>query len=251
MDDSFTSFTKSGEGFTVVLEDCVGTGRAFGGGVVYPTVRAGEPLDPTVLRSYCTGAAHMALSWVTSESLSVDDSGEVHDLTIRSFGVLRSDEVPHVDVTIAEEETEPVAVSDAVFAAVLEQEGVALDLENREEVIDAYQAIIRNARAYSPDAVIDGVEVAEMVVVLPRPVGRNEQRPVAVLAEDELAETAAQLDPGLVVAEADFFSVGRIVFQLDAEAHGQAVVQLFGTDHGQNQQENDRRVSKYSASFLL
>ena len=34
---------RSGEGFTVTVEDCVGTGRAFGGGVVYPTVRPGEP----------------------------------------------------------------------------------------------------------------------------------------------------------------------------------------------------------------
>ncbi|HEX2973594.1 MAG TPA: hypothetical protein VHP11_14765 [Tepidisphaeraceae bacterium] len=34
---------KSGEGFTVQVEDCVGTGRAFGGGVVYPIVRPGEP----------------------------------------------------------------------------------------------------------------------------------------------------------------------------------------------------------------
>jgi hypothetical protein len=34
---------KSGEGFTVIVEDCVGTGRAFGGGIVYPTARAGEP----------------------------------------------------------------------------------------------------------------------------------------------------------------------------------------------------------------
>lgn len=34
---------KSGEGFTVVVEDCVGIGRAFGAGVVYPTVRLGEP----------------------------------------------------------------------------------------------------------------------------------------------------------------------------------------------------------------
>lgn len=30
-------------GFTVIVEDCVGVGRAFGGGVCYPTVRAGEP----------------------------------------------------------------------------------------------------------------------------------------------------------------------------------------------------------------
>lgn len=34
---------RSGEGFTVTVEDCVGTGRAFGGGVAYPTVRPGEP----------------------------------------------------------------------------------------------------------------------------------------------------------------------------------------------------------------
>ncbi len=34
---------KSGEGFTVIVENCVGTGRAFGGGVVYPIVRPGEP----------------------------------------------------------------------------------------------------------------------------------------------------------------------------------------------------------------
>ena len=34
---------KSGEGFTVVVEDCIGTGRAFGGGVCYPVVRPGEP----------------------------------------------------------------------------------------------------------------------------------------------------------------------------------------------------------------
>jgi hypothetical protein len=38
---------KSGAGFTVVVEDCVSTGRAFGGGVCYPTVR---PEEPTVFR---------------------------------------------------------------------------------------------------------------------------------------------------------------------------------------------------------
>jgi acetyltransferase len=41
--------------------------------------------------------------------------------------------------------------------------GVALDLEDKEEVIDAYQAILRNARAYKTDAKIEGVEVSEMV----------------------------------------------------------------------------------------
>jgi acetyltransferase len=41
--------------------------------------------------------------------------------------------------------------------------GVALDLEDRKEAIDAYQAILRNARAYKADANIEGVEVSEMV----------------------------------------------------------------------------------------
>lgn len=35
---------KSGSGFTVVVEDCVGIGRAFGGGFGYPVVREAEPL---------------------------------------------------------------------------------------------------------------------------------------------------------------------------------------------------------------
>ncbi len=41
--------------------------------------------------------------------------------------------------------------------------GVALDLEDRDEVIDAYQAIMRNSKSRMPDARIQGVEVAEMV----------------------------------------------------------------------------------------
>jgi hypothetical protein len=48
---------KSGEGFTVVVEDCVGTGRAFGGGVAYPTVRENEP--SVFRRCY-----FLALDWV-------------------------------------------------------------------------------------------------------------------------------------------------------------------------------------------
>ena len=41
--------------------------------------------------------------------------------------------------------------------------GVALDLVTRDEVIDAYQAIMRSCRAYKADALIQGVEVVEMV----------------------------------------------------------------------------------------
>ena len=48
---------KSGEGFTVLVEDCVGTGRAFGGGVAYPIVR---PDEPSVFRR----CYFLALDWV-------------------------------------------------------------------------------------------------------------------------------------------------------------------------------------------
>jgi xanthine dehydrogenase small subunit len=81
-------------------------------------VRCGEPLDEVVLRSYCVGAAHMGLSWVCSEGLTVDEHGVVHDLTIRSFGVLRAVDMPPVEVTIEADDGPPVNGSDAVFVAV-------------------------------------------------------------------------------------------------------------------------------------
>lgn len=81
-------------------------------------VACGDPLDEVVLRSYCVGAAHMALSWVTSEGLVVDEDGVVHDLTVRSFGVLRAVDTPPIHVTIEPSSGPAVNGSDAVFAAV-------------------------------------------------------------------------------------------------------------------------------------
>ena len=81
-------------------------------------IDAGDPLDAITLRSYAIGAAHMAWSWVTSESLTVDTKGEVHDLTIRSFGITRSADTPHINVTIEPSQHPPLPASDTVFAAV-------------------------------------------------------------------------------------------------------------------------------------
>ena len=81
-------------------------------------VACGDPLDPVVLRSYCIGAAHMALGWVRSEAIAVDGTGVIHDLTIRSFGILRARDTPAIEVDVADGEGEPVNGSDAVFAAV-------------------------------------------------------------------------------------------------------------------------------------
>ncbi|GIU86181.1 MAG: hypothetical protein KatS3mg009_0696 [Acidimicrobiia bacterium] len=87
---------------------------------VHVEVAAGDPLDPVVLRSYAIGAAHMALGWVLTESIAVDPrTGEVQDLTIRSFGIVRPAHVPPVHVTVLRDDApaRPRA-ADAVFAAV-------------------------------------------------------------------------------------------------------------------------------------
>jgi hypothetical protein len=83
------------------------------------TVDAGEVLDEVVLRSFCIGAAHQALGWVGSEGIAVDPAGTVHDLTIRSFGILAARDMPPVSVTVPRDSDGPaVNGSDAVFAAV-------------------------------------------------------------------------------------------------------------------------------------
>ena len=101
---------------------CPGGGSATAAvgadGMISVQVRAGCPLDETVLRSYCTGSAHMAYSWVSSESLGVDPDGTVHDLTVRSFGIVSASNMPAVEVEVVDEGSEPVNGSDAVFAAV-------------------------------------------------------------------------------------------------------------------------------------
>jgi xanthine dehydrogenase small subunit len=105
--------------FSVTSPDgAVATARIDGDGTIRVHVSCGDPLDITVLRSYCIGAAHMALGWVTSEGLSVDAEGVPHDLTIRSFGVLRAVDTPPIEIDIRNSDGPPVNGSDAVFAAV-------------------------------------------------------------------------------------------------------------------------------------
>ncbi|HEY5013969.1 MAG TPA: molybdopterin cofactor-binding domain-containing protein, partial [Acidimicrobiia bacterium] len=83
-------------------------------------VAAGDPLDEIVLRSYALGAVHMALGWMLSEDLAVDrETGEVLDLTIRSFGIIRARDLPPITVKVVDDPGPPLArASDAVFAAV-------------------------------------------------------------------------------------------------------------------------------------
>jgi xanthine dehydrogenase small subunit len=102
----------------------VATATVGDDGAVSVAVDAGAPLDEVVLRSYCIGAAHMALGWVRSEGVAVDAEGVPHDLTIRSFGVLRAAEMPSVAVEVRDSDAPPVPVADAVFAAVAAAEWV-------------------------------------------------------------------------------------------------------------------------------
>ncbi len=103
---------------------------------------AGTALDEVVLRSYCVGAAHQALGWVTSEGIAVGADGTVHDLTVRSFGILRAADMPPVRVEIVPPAqsppgrdgpapVQPVNGSDAVFAAVAAAAWIARGLPPR------------------------------------------------------------------------------------------------------------------------
>lgn len=96
-----------------------GASARFGNdGALAVTVSCGDPLDEVVLRSYCTGAAHMGLGLVRSEAIAVDDDGTAHDLTIRSFGILRAVDTPEIRIEIESSDGPAVNGSDAVMAAV-------------------------------------------------------------------------------------------------------------------------------------
>ncbi|MCB0993378.1 MAG: molybdopterin-dependent oxidoreductase, partial [Acidimicrobiales bacterium] len=103
---------------TVTLDSGAWCRAAVDSDGVHLVVSAGAPLDPVVLRSYTIGAAHQALGFVGSEALAVDSQGEVQDLTIRSFGVLRAVDTPPIHVDIVNSDAAPVAVGEAVFCAV-------------------------------------------------------------------------------------------------------------------------------------
>jgi xanthine dehydrogenase small subunit len=119
----FTAKATSPEGghATVTLEE----------GNFRMVVDAGEILDEVVLRSYCIGAVHQALGWVNREAVAVDSSGEVLDLTIRSFGILPARDTPTIEVEILGSRRPAVNASDAVFAAAAAASWIAGGLPSR------------------------------------------------------------------------------------------------------------------------
>ena len=89
----FDLTNKSGEGFTVVVEDCVGTGRAFGGGVCYPIVR---PNEPTVFRR----CYFMALDWV-GDTAAVLVGGSEQSMPEHPHAVFEDCTLVHPDNAVA------------------------------------------------------------------------------------------------------------------------------------------------------
>lgn len=110
--------SAAGDDTVVSPDGATATARIDQTGSVHVRVRCGRVLDAVTLRSYCIGAAHMALGLVRSEAIAVDDAGEPLDLTIRSFGVLRAVDTPSISVEVDDDDGPPVNGSDAVFAAV-------------------------------------------------------------------------------------------------------------------------------------
>ncbi|MAT13794.1 MAG: hypothetical protein CMJ46_00820 [Planctomyces sp.] len=84
---------QSGQGFTVVIEDCVGIGRAFGAGVVYPTVR---PEEPSIFRrSY-----FLALDWV-GDTAAVLLGGREQEMPESPHAVFEDCTLVHPDNAVA------------------------------------------------------------------------------------------------------------------------------------------------------
>ena len=88
-------------------------------------VDAGSPLCPITLRSYVIGAVHQALGMVRTEGIAVDPDGDVHDLTIRSVGILTASQTPSVAVEVVDSDAPPVAAGVAVLAATMAAAWVA------------------------------------------------------------------------------------------------------------------------------
>lgn len=80
-------------GFTVIVEDCVGIGRAFGGGIVYPTVRENEP---TIFRR----CYFLALDWL-GDSAAVLLGGSEKSMPKQPHVVLEDCTLVHPDNALA------------------------------------------------------------------------------------------------------------------------------------------------------
>jgi acetyl coenzyme A synthetase (ADP forming)-like protein len=118
------------------------------------------PVDTRALDAICLKALQQGRSFLFSHEAQ---------------NVMRSADIPVPRSAIARSIQDAVKAADdigyPVVLKVLSKDilhksdagGVVLDLLNRNEVIDGYEAIMRNCRTAVPHAVIEGMEVTEMV----------------------------------------------------------------------------------------
>ena len=118
--DSITVISPSGASAPVRIDPQDGS--------VTASVAAGDPLCPITLRSYVIGAVHQGLGMVRSEGIAVDVDGQVHDLTIRSFGIIPASQIPPISVEIHPSDGPAVAAGGAVLAATMAAAWVAAGL---------------------------------------------------------------------------------------------------------------------------
>ncbi|MGB2982875.1 MAG: acetate--CoA ligase family protein [Candidatus Bipolaricaulia bacterium] len=130
--------------------------------------RFGEPPDSPIDVDIDLDAARRILRVAGAEGrgfLLADEAArfaELIGLTMPEAGIARGlDEAVRAAESIGYPVVMKIVSKDIVHKS--DAGGVALDLSDEGEVVDAYQAIIRSCRAHSPHAEIKGVEVAEMI----------------------------------------------------------------------------------------
>ena len=140
---------------------CLGVAYRYANYLRYMTVETEEaPIDVAAIDRIIDGALEDNRTFLlTNEGIAVLDAAGI--------AVPKSSIAHNITqaVDFAEDIGYPVVMK-IVSRDVLHKSdagGVALDLLNRDEVIDAYEAILQNVKAYNPQAVIDGIEVAQMV----------------------------------------------------------------------------------------
>lgn len=131
------------------------------------TERGGE-LPPNKMGIQAMRDIHAIIGKVLAQDRNFLLAQEAHDLmSLAGIGMPRSATARSIEdaAALADDMGYPVVMK-IVSPDIIHKSdvgGVALDLENRNEVIDAYQAIISNCRENVPQAVLEGVEIAQMI----------------------------------------------------------------------------------------
>ena len=139
-------------------------------GALYSYYRASMEKDEKVV------PLSIDVDWIESMAKRVKKEKRHFLLPDEAQGIMRTIEIPLPQRSIARNLDEAVTYAEKIGYPVVmkivskdilhksDVGGVALNLLDRKEVIEAYEAILHNCRAEKPDAKIEGVEISEMVL---------------------------------------------------------------------------------------